>query len=102
MAMLAISLASYDQEFSYTTFQALEGPDEAYEKVSRARGDVIGLLRDIFLKYEVEDIAGLCLLHRHFDLQAMVSSSSLKNRNFDVPDSIKSTNAMYDRQSKTS
>ena len=67
-----IALPSFGQEFSYATFEVLAGPDEAYAQVEPVADDMVPRLRELFLKHQVEDLAGLSLLHRHFDLNAGV------------------------------
>lgn len=67
-----IAFPSFGQEYSCATFEALEGPDEAYAQMEPVSDNLVPLLRTLFLKHDIEDLLGLSLLHRHFDLDTDV------------------------------
>jgi hypothetical protein len=55
------------QNYSTEVFNSLETLGNSYSKLGSE--DKLSILGDIILKYRLENVVGLCLLHRHVDLQ---------------------------------
>jgi hypothetical protein len=68
-----IALPSFSQTFSYETYNALVEPHDASVSVTPRETLIFERLGAIFVKFRVQNLFGVALLHRHHDLDIAAS-----------------------------